>query len=376
MGQPQPAVDIRAGVVGAGTMGLSIAQWLAFEGVPVTLTSRRAEPLREFQDSVEKFFDRKVHRGRMSEEDRQRRLRDCATSRSYDDLSRACIVFECVAEDLDIKRRVFREIETIGSDTMILASNTSSLRITEIAAATRCPQRAIGVHFFQPVRFTRVVEVIRGAETDDATLARTLDILRRVQKLPIVVKESPGFLVNRLAGVYLTGAMRLAEEGVAAPRDVDAALKEWGMGIGPFELADMIGLDVLQVVARILCVSCPDRYCSSSLLDQLVSAGRLGRKAGRGIYDYDDRHGDERGGMPGRDLEAGRAPGVGALVDRIVEPLVAEALDCLREGVASAEEIDLAAVECLRMPKGPLELLGEGAVNASRELPAVRREDA
>jgi 3-hydroxyacyl-CoA dehydrogenase len=337
-------------------MGSSIAEWLALAGIGVILVSRREEARRSLLDRVERFGARRARIGRMGPDERERRRRACVATPAIEELADAQVVIECAAEDLAVKRVVFQSLDGICRETTLLASNTSSLRISDIAAAAPRPERVIGMHFFQPVRFTRVTEVVPGNETSAEACAQAIAFLRRVDKLPVVVKETAGFLVNRMAGAYLAEAMHSAEEG-ASTAELDTALKAWGMGIGPFELADLIGLDVLQAIARNMEASHGPRFRPGPLLDELVRAGRLGRKVGRGIYEY-GLPGGRHSGPPPPPASRGGPGNADGLARRVVGSLVEEARTCLREGIASAEAIDLAAIECLRMPRGPLEIAG------------------
>jgi len=365
-----PVRDLRVGVLGAGTMGLSVAEWLAYSGVGVILVSRREEARRSLLDRVERFGARRTRMGRMGPDERERRRRACVATPAVEDLGEAQVVIECAAEDLAVKRDVFRSLDRICHNATLLASNTSSLRISDIAAGMPRAERVIGMHFFQPVRFTRVAEVVPGDQTSAEACAHAVAFLGRVDKLPVVVKETPGFLVNRMAGAYLAEAMHSAEEGAATTAELDTALKAWGMGIGPFELADLIGLDLLQVIARNMEASYGPRFRPGPLLDGLVREGRLGRKVGRGIYEYGP--GGDSGPRPPPAAGGGDESARG-LARRIVGSLVEEARTCLREGIASAEAIDLAAIECLRMPRGPLEIAGLTAAPAPG--PPTERSD-
>lgn len=350
----------RVGVYGAGTMGAAIAEWLALGGFGVILVSRREEPLRAFLDSVGRHWALKVRLGRMSDEARAERLRGCLTSRTVEALAEADVMIECAAEDLVTKREVFRALATVCPEKTLLASNTSSLRITDISRPVPRAHRIVGMHFFQPVRFTRVVEVVPGRWTSAEACAEAINFLNHAEKVPILVKETPGFLVNRMAGAYLAEAMHAVDEGVVTPARLDEALKAWGMGIGPFELADLIGLDLLQAIARNMEEAYGARFHPGPLLDELVRAGRLGRKVGRGIYEYGPR-GVPASGAPTADGGGGDAGEAGR---RVVASLVEEAVTCLRDGIASADAIDLAAIECLRMPRGPLAIAGMKAAAA------------
>ncbi len=212
---------LRAAVIGAGTMGMSVAQWLAFSGVGVTLKSGRDEARQTFKESVEKFYERKVRRGKVADDEALAVMASCRGTREFDGFEDAGVVFECAIEDMETKRAIFRDIDRICPDHTVLSTNTSSLLVSEIASATEHPERVVGIHFFQPVRFTRVVEVIPGRMTSAETLRQASHIISGLGKTPIRIKECPGFLVNRILGVCLMEAMPLVEEHQATPDDLD-----------------------------------------------------------------------------------------------------------------------------------------------------------
>ncbi len=346
----------RAAVIGAGTMGMSIAQWLAFSGIGVTLHSSRDEALEMFLNSVRRFYERRARRGRVGEDETQHILAACRGTTTYDGFESVEIAFECVVEDLAAKRAIFRAIDRMCPKEAILASNTSSLSISEIAAVAEHPDRVIGLHFFQPVRFTKAVEVVAGDHTSVETLEHALAFLSMFGKIPIRVKENPGFLVNRIVGVYLLEAMRLVEEGRATPGEVDRALTTWGMQIGPFQLADLVGLDVLLDIARVMHRSHGEKFRVSPLHEQFVASGRLGKKVGKGVYLYGAHAGEEEALASSWEGKTQPSAQGEYLVDRILLPMINEAIWCLQEGIALPSDIDLAGLECLYMPAGPLKM--------------------
>lgn len=346
----------RVGVIGAGTMGMSIAQWLAFSGVGVTLRSGRDESLRSFISSVQKYYEGRVRRGRIDQEAAGRRIASCHGTGAFAGFEQVDLVIECVAEDVELKKAIFREIDGICSDQTILATNTSSLSISVIGSATQRPESVVGLHFFQPVRFIKAVEVIVGDSTAAETVASAREFLIGLDRAPIRISDCPGFLVNRMLGVYLMGALRLVEEGQARPAEIDQALATWGMRIGPLRLADLIGLDVLLDVARIMEKSYGEKFRVSALHRELVARGHLGRKVGRGIYVYPQ---DAESGEDAPEAERARPePGRPRfLVDRVVLPLIREAISCSQENLASPSDINLALVECIGLPRERLTLM-------------------
>lgn len=346
------AEGTRVAVIGAGRMGMSLAQWLAFSGVPVTLCSRHQESLQSFRHSIEKHFAGKARRGRMSEAERRQSLESVRTVQSHEELEDADFVIECVVEDLAVKRALFQELGRGRGGERILCSNTSSLPVSEIARDAVHPDRIVGTHFFQPVRFTSVVEIVPGRETGSETVARVEKLLRGAGKTPVRVQDCPGFLVNRILAAYLLAAARMAREGVASPERIDRALRDWGMQLGPFEIMKLVGVDLVLQIARGLSAAYGERFRFDDVVEGLDPGSWLA--ATPGVDENQDGNGSDE-----------------SIVERALLPLVEEAQSCLREGVASAEDMELAAVACLRMPKGPLALARERGIEAS--LPARPR---
>ena len=353
------SVLTRAAVVGAGTMGLSIAEWLAFSGVSVTLQSHRAEALQSFFDSIQKFYRRKSRREKADSEAIQRFVSTCRGTQTIDDCADAEIVIECGAETHQVKQDIFQKLSRVCSAQTILATNTSSLSISEIARYTEAPNRVIGLHFFQPVRFTTALEVIPGDATAPQTIERTLAFVSGSGKRPIQVKECPGFLVNRLVGVYLMAAMSLVEKGEASPYEIDQLLIDWGMQIGPFQIADMIGLDLLLEVAGTMQEAYGDKFRASPLHRELVARGSLGKKTGQGIYVYDPPQAERVPAFALEERLSGSVTQRAEVILRVLAPLINEAVCCLQEGIASRSDIDIAPVECMLLPKGPFVLAEE-----------------
>jgi 3-hydroxyacyl-CoA dehydrogenase/enoyl-CoA hydratase/3-hydroxybutyryl-CoA epimerase len=268
----------------------------------------------------------------------------------YTGFARCEVTIEAVVEKLGVKRSVLAEWEARVPDTAIFASNTSTLPITEIAAGSRVPSRVVGMHFFNPVHRLPLVEVIRGRETSDETVATVFALAKTLGKTPIVVKDSPGFLVNRILAPYLAEAVRILLDG-ARIEDVDRAMKEFGMPVGPIALLDDVGLDVAVKACEVLHAAFPDRIPDAAAQAALVADGRLGRKSGKGFYEYDAPEGKRRD--PSK--EAYRLLGVEPkedapftpqeIEDRLVLPMINEAAFCLEEGVvARPAKLDLAMI--------------------------------
>ena len=276
------------GVVGAGTMGNGIAQVFASHGHEVVMVDIDAAAVERGKAAVDTSLARFVKKEKMTEDEKQAILGRLKTSTSMGDLAKADLVVEAVSENLDVKRKVFGALDSIVQPDGILASNTSSIWITEIAAATKRPGQVIGMHFMNPVPMMKLVEVIRGEDTSDATTERVVSLARELGKEPVEVNDSPGFVSNRVLMPMINEAICCLHEGVATAEAIDTVMK-LGMAhpMGPIALADFIGLDVCLAILEVLHRDLgDDRYRPCPLLRRKVMAGHLGRKSGRGFYTY------------------------------------------------------------------------------------------
>lgn len=276
-------------VLGAGTMGRGIAQVAAYGGFETRLYDPEASALQQAKQVVAARIDKGVRLGKLATDRADAAKRRLSlTSELEAAVDAVDLVIEAVPESLPIKVETFRHIADLAPPHALFASNTSALSITELAAASGRPSRFAGMHFFNPVHLMRLVEVVRGLETSDETLAEVCEVAERMEKEVVVVKESPGFVTSRINVLIGNEAFRMLEEGVASARDIDKALR-LGLNhpMGPFEMADLVGLDVRLSILEHLHQTLGDLYRPSNLLRRYVQAGRLGRKVGRGVYDYE-----------------------------------------------------------------------------------------
>ncbi len=282
----------KVGIIGSGIMGTGIAFLVARHIEAETMVVDVGEEILEkSRRSVERLAARVVEKGQATQEEVETWLKRLRYTTEKRELKGVGFVIEAVPEDLALKRRVFAELEEVCQEETILASNTTGLPITQIAAETRYPQRIIGTHFFNPVPVMKLVEIVRGYATSQETIGKTREFCSRLGKETIVVeKDYPGFITTRILSGYLAEALRCLEEGVGSAPDIDKGCRlAYNHPIGPFELMDLVGLDTVLSVFESLYAVYGERFRTSPLLQQIVSAGRLGRKSGAGFYEYSSK---------------------------------------------------------------------------------------
>jgi 3-hydroxyacyl-CoA dehydrogenase len=345
-----PTLDVRkVAIVGAGTMGGGIAMAFANAGLPVTLVETRQDALDRGLAAIRGNYAATVAKGRLSQSDLDRRMALFSGTLDYAAVADADLVIEAVFENLDVKREVFAKLDAAARPGAILATNTSTLDVNAIAAATRRPEAVIGLHFFSPANVMRLLEIVRGARTSKETLATAMKVSKAIRKVGVVSGVCDGFIGNRMLEEYLRQAYFLVDEG-ASPRQVDHALQAWGLAMGPFAMMDMAGQDIGWAIRKRRAVETPDRVYSK-WPDRLCELGRFGQKTGAGVYRYEPGN---RVPQPdpavdaliaGYRREIGVTPreiGSEEIVERCMFALANEGARILEEGIAlRASDIDI-----------------------------------
>ncbi|AKD04092.1 3-hydroxyacyl-CoA dehydrogenase NAD-binding domain-containing protein [Pontibacter korlensis] len=337
------------GIIGSGAMGAGIAQVIASAGHKVYILDKNNKALERAAQSIKSSLDILCSKGKISESEAGEIYGRIYLTEEHQDCAACALVLEAVIEDLEVKQNLFRELEMIVSNSCILASNTSSLSIASIASACQKPERFIGIHFFNPAPIMKLVEIIPAVQTREGLADEIKALVTLWGKTPVIAKDTPGFIVNRVARPFYGEAIRLLEEGIADAATIDWAMTELGgFKMGPFTLMDFIGHDVnYRVTESVFAAFFYDpRYKPSFTQKRLFEAGYYGRKSGRGFYSYQE-------GVSQPEPKKNREHGL-YILHRILAMLIAEAVDALVLNVASKEDLELAMTKGVNYPKGLL----------------------
>jgi 3-hydroxyacyl-CoA dehydrogenase len=352
----------KAGVVGGGAMGAEIAQVISYSGLPVVLVELNMELAEKAAEKAKKIYQNRVSKGKMTESELENKMALITVTDKYEDLADVDIVIEAVPEHLKIKEEVYKKLDAIVQPEAIFVSNTSALSITKMASFVKRSGKFAGMHFFNPAHVMKLVEVIPGLQTDEEVTQDVVSFAESLRKIPVIVQECAGFLVNRLLMPYLNEAVFALQEGAVSPEEIDKAMTDFGLPMGPASLADMLGLDVCTAVADILYDFYGDRMKPAEMLRKMMEAGRLGTKAEKGFYTYPDGGSGELVPIIEEVQKETGVKGTEFSTLRLMLPMVNEAVICLQEKVASARDIDIAMMAGTGFPRdkeGPLHYADE-----------------
>ncbi|MCC5913656.1 MAG: 3-hydroxybutyryl-CoA dehydrogenase [Balneolaceae bacterium] len=346
--------ETKIGVIGAGTMGTGIAQVASSFGHQVVLFDAYPEQLKQSKTALQKILNRQVEKGRMKQTEVDQLISRISFTEKLDSVSDCGFIIEAIIEESEAKKDLFKQLESLTHEQTVFASNTSSLSIASISSSLQVPDRFLGVHFFNPAPLMKLVEIIPGISTSDDVTKQTRSLIDSWGKVTVLAKDTPGFIVNRVARPFYGEALRIYEEGIADAATIDWAMKELGgFRMGPFELMDLIGHDVnYKVTESVFREFYYDpRFKPSFAQKRMVEAGRLGKKSGIGFYDYRD---GAQNPSPVQDKVLGEK-----ILYRILAMLINEAADAVFMNVATKEDVDSAMKNGVNYPKGLLEWADE-----------------
>lgn len=347
---------MKIAIIGSGTMGSGIAQVAATAGCEVKIYDTNLDVLAKSKSNLENTLSKLVEKAKIDEHEKTRIENNISYAHTLGELSHSDLVIEAIIENMEIKRKLFSELENYVSPETILASNTSSLSIASIAASCQKPERVIGIHFFNPAPLMQLVEVIPAVQTSEEVLQKSVQIISDWKKVVAVAKDTPGFIVNRVARPFYSESLRIYDEGVADFATIDWALKTIGnFRMGPFELMDMIGHDVNYIVTETVFTAFyfDPKFKPSFTQKRLLEAGFLGKKSGRGFYNY-----NQELPKPTEDTVLAKS-----IFERVIVMLINEAADTFFLNIASAKDIDNAMTKGVNYPKGLLAWADELGIN-------------
>ena len=353
----------KAAVVGAGAMGGGIAQVISFSGLPVVMKDVDQAALDKGVETVREIYQSRVEKGKMTPGEMQSKMDLISSTLTYDGFDDVDIIIEAVPEKMPIKKRVFAELDAVCPEHTIFASNTSALSISEMGAATKRSGKMIGMHFFNPAHVMKLVEIIPGLDTTQETIDDVVMFTESLRKIAVVVQECPGFLVNRLLMPYLNEAVFALQEGTETATNIDAAMREFGWPMGPFQLMDMLGIDICADVGTYLYNEYGERMAPAGLFMKLIQAKRYGEKTSAGFYDYPGTGESETVLKMIKEVQAeGNAQkGTEFSWERLILPMINEAILCVTENVGAINDIDMGMIAGTGMTykgerMGPLQL--------------------
>jgi 3-hydroxyacyl-CoA dehydrogenase len=349
----------KVAIVGAGTMGSSIAMALLSRDIPVLLKDVDEAAITSGIEKIERLFQSRVKKGLTLEEaEQQRSLLQLTTS--YDGFEEIDLIIEAVAEKIDIKRAVLQELDEVTNVNAIFASNTSSLSITQLGACTRRPDKVVGLHFFNPAHLMKLVEVVAGLDTSPDTVRTVIEFGQYIGKLSIRVEECASFLVNRLLGRYMNEALWCLQEGIAGVEEIDKAACDYAMPVGPLALRDMNGADIGLAVANFNFEEYGERFRPAPILSEMVARKWLGQKTGKGFYLYDPQTKKRTAANTEiNPMLSGTGGRKGFSAERLFLPMINEAFLALQEKICNAEDLDPALMAGLGMRRGPLAIAAD-----------------
>ncbi len=351
----------KAGVVGAGTMGAEIAQVITYAGLPVVLKDVNDELVAKGLEKIRAIYKRRVDKGKMSAEEMENKLALVTGTTDYNDFKDVDIIIEAVPEKMDLKKKIYQEIDKVAGEGTIFASNTSALSISEMAASTKRPEKFIGMHFFFPASVMKLVEVIPGLATSQETAEDVINFSESLRKIAVRVNECAGFLVNRLLMPYLNESAYCLQEGVATREAIDQAIRDFGLPMGPFTLVDQLGIDVCFDATKVLLDSFGNRMKPAEIWYLLHDKKYFGLKTGAGFYTYSEKP-DVLPQLISEAQKKTQKKVTPFSVERLIFPMINEAILCLEENVAKAADIDIAMVAGVGFPQnlgGPLKYADE-----------------
>ncbi|ACU08655.1 3-hydroxyacyl-CoA dehydrogenase PaaC [Flavobacteriaceae bacterium 3519-10] len=343
----------KVGIIGSGTMGIGIAHVAATSGCEVFLFDTNAEQTQKSLLNLEKTLDKLVDKQKISAEKSEEIFKNIKSCTELSDFKNCDLVIEAIIENKEIKTKVFQQLEQIVSEDCIISSNTSSISITSLSAELKKPERFIGIHFFNPAPLMPLVEVIPGLLTKENLAEGIFVLMESWGKIPVIAKDVPGFIVNRIARPFYGEALRMVEENIATPEQIDEAMRSVGnFKMGPFELMDLIGIDINFSVTKTVYQDYfyDPKYKPSLLQQRMTEAKLLGRKTGKGFYDYSDQSQEPR--IKNQDLKNDKL--YEEIFLRIISMLINEAVEAKRLGIAADEDLELAMQKGVNYPKGLL----------------------